>query len=73
MKTHREINVDLCRALGVDPATTQRLVLVLDARGLPRIRITRLVREGIDSAALRVVTERCTLVPDDRIKKVPPT
>lgn len=60
------VTLALCKFLRLDPATTQRVVLTLDATELPRVTVTSLVRPplGAEAALVRRVRD-FDLVPHD--------
>ena len=45
--TPTEINMAICKTLGIDTLNVQRVVVLLEPDQLPRIRITRFLRTAV--------------------------
>lgn len=62
--TIAETSIALCRALGFDPDTTQRIVITIDASASPHVEVTTIPSEDL-SEAVAVFAARYTLVPKE--------
>lgn len=60
--TPNQINVEICRALGVSPSEVQKLVLVVEPGKFPVIHITRL-QKARDVDGLHTLVQMLELKP----------
>lgn len=60
--TANEINIALCRAIGVDPADAASVTLRITPGALPMVEVRSFIRQA-DADALREVVERFELAP----------
>ena len=57
-----EINLEICRAIGIDPKTVSKVVLTLEPGELPTVVVTRCATPA-DADGLRTAVEMLQLVP----------
>lgn len=63
---HRDLNLELCRALAIDPRGVQRVTLNVCAGGPPTIAVQRLLTPT-DLDRLATVVEMLELAPRARV------
>jgi len=62
-QSHVEVNVALCRALGIeDVGNIKRVEIVLDPAAYPLVHVTRMVRSA---EGMKTLTSAFDLVPHD--------
>lgn len=64
---HRDINIEICRTLKLDPATVIKMVLTIEPGKLPAIEVTRMV-SAADVDRLRTVVEVLQLAPVNKVQ-----
>lgn len=75
MTTRREVNEALCRALGLDPATTMRVEIVLSPLDFPSIKVQRRITDAvsdklqtaIEALHLKLIPEGFRLATDEEV------
>lgn len=69
--SHLEINLELCRALGIDTAKTTKVVLTIEAGKLPMIEVHRFVKLD-DADKLQTAITMLQLKPAEPPEEVKP-
>lgn len=67
---HVQINTEICRALGIDPKTAQKVVITLEPGHFPMIAVTRPVHPSdVDRLVTAVDVLRLVTAPDAMVPK----